>query len=231
MDVRVPPLDNLMVRKAIQLAVDRESINQAATQGLGIIASDHPIHPIHPVFAPQFAPPEYNPEAAKALLAEAGFPDGIDIEIYTADVGVGQVEMAVAFKESAAPAGIRVEVNRVASDGFWDVHWLIDPITTVYWNGRLPDQALTIQTHSDSSWNAPNYVNPRLDELIEKARGQDIDGQKESYAEIQQILVDNVPRIVIAFQPWMYGARSNVRGVEPHPLSWPIFQDGWFADE
>ena len=228
MDIRVPPFDNLLVRKAMQAATDREAINQAALLGLGTIASDHPIHPIHPVFASQYAPPDYDPELAKQLLAEAGYPDGIDITIHTADVGAGQIEMAVAFQQSAAPAGIRVEVQRDPSDAFWDVHWLVDPITTVYWNGRLPDQALTIQTHSDSSWNAPRYVNPRLDELIEKARGQDLEGQKESYGEIQKILIENVPRVVVAFQPWIYGARADVRGVEPHPLSWPIFQEGWF---
>ena len=225
-----PPFDNKLVRKAFQAATDREAINQAALLGLGIVARDHPIHPAHPAFAPQYAPPDYNPELAKSLLEQAGYPDGVEVTLHTADVGPGMIELAVAFKESAAPAGIRVNVERVSPDGFWDVVWNNDLFTVVYWFGRIPDQALSIQTHSESAWNAPNYNNPVVDALIVKARGQDLEGRKETYGEIQRILIDDVPRIVPAFQPWLYGARNNVRGADPHPLGWPFFQDAWIDD-
>ena len=73
----LPPFDNLLVRKAMQAATDRESINQAVLLGLGQIARDTPFHPGHPAFAPQYAPPDYDIELAKSLLAEAGYPDGV----------------------------------------------------------------------------------------------------------------------------------------------------------
>ena len=84
--------------------------------------------------------------------------------------------------------------------------------------------------HSESVWNAPGYNNPRFDELLFKYREQDLEGQKESYAEMQRMLIDDVPRIVPAFQPVMYGARLNVRGAKPHPYSWPIMSDAWLDD-
>ena len=230
MPTDVPPFDNILVRKAMQAATDRDAINQAALLGLGVPASDHPIHPANPVFDSRYAPPDYDPELAKQLLAEAGYPDGIDVTLHTADVFQGAVELAVAFKESAAPAGIRVEVKRHPSDGYWDVVWNNGLFTTVFWFGRIPDQALTIQTFGGAAWNAPHYSNPVVDDLIVKARGQDLEGQKESYGEIQRILIDDVPRIVPVFQPWIYGARTDVRGVAPHPFGWPLLQDGWFDD-
>ena len=226
-----PPFDNLLVRKALQAATDRESINQAALMGLGTIAHDHPIHPSHPAFSTQYAPPDYDIELAKSLLAQAGYPDGIDVTLYTSDVGAGMIEMAIAFAESAAPAGIRVDVEKVHSDGFWSEYWNNDLFTVAYWVGRIPDQALTIQNHTDGDWNTPRFKSARIDELILKARGQDLEGQKESYGEVQKILIDNVPRIIPAFQPWMYGVRNNVRGADPHPLGWPLFQDAWFAPD
>ena len=228
MDNRYPPFDNKLVRQAMQAAMDRDLINQAALLGLGLPAYDHPIHPTDPYFAPQYAPPDYNPDLARSLLEQAGYPDGIDVELNTTDVGAGILDMAIAFKESAAPAGIRVDVNRRPADTFWDSIWMVEPFSVVYWRGRNADQALTIQYHSDSSWNASYWDNPTFNALVEKARSQDFEGQKETYAEIQRILVDEVPRLVPAFQPWLYGARKDLRGVVPHPQGVRHIQEGWF---
>ena len=228
MDVTQEPFDNKLVRKAVQAATDRESINQAALLGLGIPAFDHPIHPSDPVFAPQYAPPPYDPELARSLLEQAGYPDGIDITMYTSDIGPGLIEMAVAFQESAAPAGIRVEVERVPSSDYFVSYWNFVPMATTYWTGQaVPDRALTSQTHSGSPYNAPKYVNPELDALIELARSQTLEDQKVTYAEVQRILIEDVPRIEAAFQPWILGVRANVRGIEVHPLGTPIYQDAW----
>ena len=233
MDMRTDrePFDSKLVRKAMQLATDREFIVQAALFGMGTIAYDHLVPPNDPRFAPQFNPPDYDPEAAKALLAEAGYPDGIDITLHTGDVGPGMLEMAIAFKESAAPAGIRVDLQRQSAAVYWEDFWNVEPFTVVYWFGRANvDQAHSIQYKSDSSWNAPRYFNDELDELIVRARGETLEEQIVTYARIQEILVDDVPRLVVGFQPWLYGARANVRGVVPHPLAWPIINDAWIDE-
>ena len=230
MDTRVPPFDNKLVRKAMQAATDREAIKQAATLGFGVIGSDHPVWPSDPRFAPQHEPPAYNPELARELLEQAGYPNGIDITLHTADVGPGTIEMAVAFKESAAPAGIRVDVQRVAADGFWEDVWMVVPFSVVFWSGELVDQLMELQYGSESTWNAPRYKNPVYDELLIKARGQNLEDQKVTYAEMQRILIDDVPRILPAFQPMLYGARINVRDANPHPYGWPIMSDAWIDD-
>ena len=232
MDNTVPPFDNKLVRQAMQAATDRESILQAALLGRGEIAYDHPVPPNDPLFAPQHASSVvYDPELAKQLLAEAGYPDGIEVTLHTSDIGAGMIEMAVAFKESAAPAGIRVNVNRASSDLFWDTFWAVEPFTVTWWAGRSsPDLALSIQYQG--SWNAPNFFNDEFDELIVRGRGETLEKQKVTYARIQEILIDEVPQLVVAFRPMLYGARKNVRGVVPHPLG-PIaiiLQDGWLDD-
>ena len=238
MPTDIPPYDNLLLRKAMQAATDREAINQAALLGRGQVARDHPFHPGHPAYAPQYSPPTYDIELAKSLLAEAGYPDGIDLTLITADLGPPVVEVALAFAEGARPAGIRIKVEKKPSDGWWAEYWnqwVKGPghgnFTASYWYGRIPDQALTIQSMSDAKWNVPQFKSARLDELVVKARGQDAAGQKETYGEVQKILIDNVPRIIPVFQPWMYGARNNVRGTPPHPLGWPLIQYAWFAPD
>ena len=229
MDIRVPPFDNVLVRKAIQAATDRESIRQVAFLGRGGIGYDHPIPENDPRHAPQYRPPEYDPELARSLLEQAGYPDGIDLTLYTSSVSPGLVEIAVALKESAAPAGINIDVVRKPEDGYWDVVWMTESFTVVSWFGRANvDQSLSIQYHSESSWNAPRYFNDEIDMLIERARGETLEQQKETYAEIQRILIDDVPRIVTSFVPILWGARNDVRGVTPHPLGWGLIQDAWF---
>ena len=228
----VEPFDNILVRKAMQAATDRESIWQAALFGRGAIAYDHPVPPSSSLYAPQHQAPDYNPELAKQLLAEAGYPDGIDITLHTADIGSGMIEMAVAFKEGAAPAGIRVDVHRNPSDGYWSNVWNHDhPFTVVWWAGRPnPDLALSIQYQG--SRNASHYFNDEFDALILRARAEIPEDQKVSYERIQEILIDEVPMLVVAFKPMLYGARNNVRGVTPHFLGATaiILQDGWIDD-
>ena len=217
MDMRVEPFDDILVRKALQAATNREAILQAAQLGKGGIAFDHPIPPSDEHFweGSQDAVPPYDVERAKALLAEAGYPDGLDLTLYTSTSAGTVVEMAVAFKESAAPAGIRVKIQREPEDEFWSDVWMVKPFNTVWWEGRTPDEAFSVVYKSDAIWNESRYSNPRVDELIVNARSQaDLADRRESYGEIQRILIDEVPRIIPVFRPIFQGLRHNVRGCE-----------------
>ena len=228
-DNRVPPFDNILVRKAIQAATDREVLRQAAFLGWGAIAYDHPFPEADPRHASQYRPPEYDPELARSLLEQAGYPDGIDLTLYTSSVSPGLVEIALALKESAAPAGINIDVVQKPENGYWDIVWGIEPFTAVSWFGRANvDQVLSIQYHSESSWMVSNYDNPQSDELIERASGEKLEDQIETYAELQRILIDDVPRLNVIYVPVLWGARQDVRGISPHPLGWALIQDGWF---
>ena len=222
MDMRVEPFNNILVRKALQAATDREAILQAAQFGKGSIAYDHPIPPSDQHFweGSREAVPPYDVERAKALLKEAGYPDGLDLTLYTSTSGGTMVEMAVAFKESAAPAGIRVKIQREPEVVYWTDVWMVKPFTTVWWGGRTPDEAFSILYKSDAEWNESRYNNPRVDELIIKARSQaDLEGRRETYGEIQRILIDEVPRIIPVFRPIFQGLRLNVRNCEANQKS------------
>jgi peptide/nickel transport system substrate-binding protein len=226
----VAPFDNVLVRKAIQAVTDREAIRQSALLGKGSVAYDHPIAPNDPHFASQYEPPAYDIELAKSLLEQAGYTDGIDLTLVTSPAGAPMVEMAVVMKERAAPAGIRINIKEVPEEEFWAKVWMQEPFTTVWWNGRPPDAALSVVYLSDASWNESRYQNPTIDQLIVKARGQrDLAERRATYGEIQRVLIEDVPRIVAVFKPNLIGVRTDVRGIEVHPLNWPIFHAGWLA--
>ncbi len=77
-----PPLDNLQVRQALATAIDRQAIVASALQGQGVPAHG-PLPPGLPAYDPNYNPFPYDPNRARELLAQAGFPDGIDVEFRT----------------------------------------------------------------------------------------------------------------------------------------------------
>jgi peptide/nickel transport system substrate-binding protein len=229
MDNSSPPFDNKLVRKAFQAATDRDMINLAATLGMSTITYDHPFAQGDRLFASQHTV-EYDPELAKSLLEEAGYPDGIDIIGHTGDVFPGAIDMMVAFKESAAPAGIRVEIKVHPSDAFWSEVFMQFPFVVISWSPRASmDLMLTQAFHGASPYNAMRYFNDEFDALIERARGETQEQQIETYAEIQRILVDDVPMLVIGSSSLIYGARNNVEDVGPTPVRYRSLKYSWLS--
>ena len=216
MDTRVEPFNNILVRKALQAAIDREAILQGAQFGLGGIAYDHPITETDPVFNSSCKPPEYNTDLARDLLAQAGYPNGIDLTLYTANTGGAQVAMATIIKEKAAPAGINIEINQVPEDGYWADVWMIKPFTTVFWGGRPPYEAFSVVYKSGAAWNESFWDSPEIDALLATALGQsELEDQKKTYGELQCLVVDQVSRIIPVFRPVLLGLRNDVRDTKP----------------
>ena len=238
----IPPFDDKLVRQALRYAIDRDLVNQMAFLGLGAPNNDSPFWPGDSRFyAPEYEV-EYDPEKARQLLAEAGYSDGIDITIATADLDPGMIELPAAFKQSAAAAGIRVDIKSHSSAQFWSQIYPYGPLT-VFWNlvRPHPDHSLTIIFHSGSRWNTTYFgkqlvegaefapfdreiftVGPlaqELDALIERARGESLEQQKVTYREIQAFLAEQVPQLVIASRPKIAGAGNHVQGLALSPLS------------
>jgi len=230
-NVNEPPFDDVLVRKAIQAATDRQAILDGALFGNGGIAYDHPIAPSDVHFNEDCKPPDYNIELAKSLLEQAGYPDGIDITLYTGVGGVPSVEMATVMKEKAEPAGIRITVQVMPEAGYWSEVWMAKPFVVSYWGGRIPDEAFSIQFLSTAAWNETGYVNLRVDELILLARSQlELADRQETYGEIQCILIDEVPKIVPVFMPILHGMRNNVMGLDAKPHGDPWCRYIWLDD-
>ncbi|MFC2010395.1 ABC transporter substrate-binding protein [Chloroflexota bacterium] len=230
-NVTEPPFDDILVRKAVQAATDRQAILDAAVFGYGGIAYDHPIVPTDPHFNAAAKPPDYDPELAKSLLEQAGYDDGIDITLYTSTLGVPLVEMATVMKEKAEPAGIRIDIQVMPEAGYWSEVWMAKPFVCSYWGGRIPDEAFSIQYLSTAAWNETSYVNPRVDELIILARTQrELADRQETYGELQEILIDEVPKIVPVFMPILHGMRNNVMGLEAKPHGDPWCRYIWLDD-
>ncbi|MDA0270663.1 MAG: ABC transporter substrate-binding protein [Chloroflexi bacterium] len=226
------PFGDIRVRRALQYLTDRALILEAANYGRGEIGNDHSIPPFDPHFWSGQVQPGYDVAEATKLLQAAGFGAGLDLTLHTSTVTPGIQELAIAYREIARPGGVNVTIERASEDAYWSSVWLTEPFTTVSWNGRTADQALSIVYHSDAPWNESYYYNDEVDRLLALARGiPDQEERTETYGQIQQILIDDVPRIVPAFMPTFIGMTSRVGGLAAHPSNWMLTNRAWLQPQ
>lgn len=212
MNVTAPPFDNVDVRTALKYAIDREEIIKKIWGGIGIPGNDNPIAPsIKFAIDPQ---PRhvYDPEKARSLLAKAGMPN-LKVQLSAADAAfTGAVDAATLYRESAAKAGIDLEIVREANDGYWDNVWLKKAFVASDWYGRpTVDAQLTFAYAADSSQNETFYKSPRFNEILVSARSE-LDEAKRAamYAEAQQLLHDEGGVIVILFSNYLIASSKKL---------------------
>jgi peptide/nickel transport system substrate-binding protein len=182
------PFDDARVRKALRLAIDRqEMIDLVLGPGGGTIACDHPVWPGDQYHVEIDCARDV--EAARALLAEAGYPDGIAVELFVSDLSQSWIPMAEVYQRQAAEAGIDVEIVTTASDGYYSDVWMVEPFTATSWGEREADQILNEAYRSGADWNETFWNDPEFDALLDSARSAtDFEERAELYGDAQRAL-------------------------------------------
>ncbi|MFZ4660782.1 MAG: ABC transporter substrate-binding protein [Caldilineaceae bacterium] len=222
------PFTDVRVRQAFKYATDRAGMVQGVLQGNGVIGNDQPLPPVHP-FAADLPAYALDVEKAKALLAEAGYPDGLAVTLYTADLRPGMVASAVVFQEMAKAAGITVTVEQVPGSNYWSEHWMQSALTVSNWNVfPSADTILSLVYHSTGAWNESGIKNAELDALIEAGRAEsDPAKRQEIYAQVQQLIQAEGGTLVPYFRPSFYARHKNVQGVLYIPQGPVYLQEAW----
>ena len=215
------------LRKAVQYSYDRAFVKDSALFGTGFIANDHPVGLQDQYYWEDQVQVDQDIKKAKEYLAAAGYPDGIDITLDTMEPG-GLLNMALAFKESAAAVGINVEVVNHPRDTYWTEVWLVTPFNSVSWTGRPASQALSLPLQSTGKWNESHWTNPRFDELlILSSEELDFQQRKAYYQEMQEILIEEVPTTYAMYTSTVSAHWNHVYGVKLHPYTHIFYQDWW----
>jgi peptide/nickel transport system substrate-binding protein len=203
------------VRRALRIAVDRAAMMALMVgEGNGTVGCDTPVRADDPFRANLDCPQDI--EGARALLAEVGFPDGIDVELHTADLEPGMIRFAEVYQAQVAPAGIRVALTIAPSDGYWDDVWMQVPASVTSWGERPADQILNEAFRTGASWNETYWSNPEFDAALDQARATlDPAAAKAAYVRAQDILFQEGG----AFIPYLEDGRrvlsARVRGIPP----------------
>lgn len=142
MDCSVKPFTDPRVRLAFKLAMNRQQAIHDVYADFAVPTSDLPLPPTDPYYPPGLGVRPYDPEQAKHLLSQAGYPNGIDIKMYTSTVVSAMPELAVTYGQGANAAGIRVNITQWAPATYWDQVWLVKPFYTTYWETPYPPDYL-----------------------------------------------------------------------------------------
>lgn len=212
MDITQAPFDNPDVRNAIKYAVDRDAILNKNFFGHGIAGNDNPIAP-SVKYAMNPAPVHsYDPAKARELLKKAGF-ENLKVDLSAADTAfAGAVDAALLFKESAAAAGIEINVIREANDAYWETVWGKKPFIASYFSGRpVQDLQFSLAYAEGAAWNETKWANKRFNELLAAARIE-LDEQKRAglYGEMQQLVHDDGGTVVLLFVNYVSAHSKSV---------------------
>jgi peptide/nickel transport system substrate-binding protein len=180
--------------------------------------SDIPLPPDDPFFPPDLGVREQDPEKAKSLLASAGYPDGLDVELFTSQVYSAMPNLAEAFAQSAKAAGVRAKVKQWPPATYWDEVWLKKPLYTSYWQLRYPPDDLWFMYGTEAFSNETRRGYKEIDDLYTKALATaDADEQKKYVQEGHLIAADKMGHILPVASDSVWLGKKRLQGVVGHP--------------
>lgn len=221
-NVNKAPLDKKEVRQAIAHAINVDDIIDAAYQGSATKASS-PIGPKVFGHNPNAKNYEYNPEKAKELLKEAGYPNGLKMKIWTNDNPIRR-DIAVIAQDQLKQVGIDATIETLEWGAYLD--GTARGEHDMYILGWVSvtgdaDYGITPLYHTDNQGGAGNrsfYSNPRVDELLTNAKNStDPEERKKYYNEVQEIVQEDLPLFTIAYISQNIGKQKTVQGFNMHP--------------
>ncbi|MFO0992879.1 MAG: ABC transporter substrate-binding protein [Hyphomicrobiales bacterium] len=199
MNVNTPPLDNLKVRQAINMAINKDRIVKIINNRA--VAASQALPPAMPGYNPDNKGYAYDPEGAKKLLAEAGLADGFTTELYVMNVDPNP-RIAQAIQQDLAAIGIKAEIKSlaqaevIAAGGagkapmIWSggMAWIADfPDPNNFYYGILGCEGAV-----EGGWNWSKYCNKALDDRGHAADAMVKDDQKAERVALWRGIFDDV---------------------------------------
>jgi len=226
----IAPFDNVKVRQAFAMAIDRQRIVDNYYPKGTLVANGVLSPLITPGTSPDIPWYEYDPEAAKALLAEAGYADGLEVTLSYRNVARTYMplpdKVAQEVQGQLAEIGVTVKINQMESTAFLDsVTSGKEGLYLLGGNMDYPDPADTFNYNFGNPTKVSfGTVDQALyDEVIAAARLSDPDQRQAHYQVANQMIKDTIPLIPLAHGTSATVFRTNVEGAHASPLNKEVF--------
>ncbi len=240
------PFDDIRVRRALNLAINQQAIVDEFYGGNAEIMG----YPMHTEFEGYYEPLEamrpsvqelfgYDPDKARQLLAEAGYPDGFTFTMQMSTANPDQVDLAPLLVSYLADIGVTMKVEPMEYSAY-----LSTMTTRKHKSGYFlasghtnPTTSLRKNFQTGQLWNASQYSNPEFDRRIEVLLGtRSEDERKRMVREMTQDILDEAPYVWLptqylytAWWPWVKNYDGELRAGAVRP--WPIYARIWIDQE
>ena len=228
-----PPFDNLKVREALAYAIDRQLLVDLVLEGLGRPGHDNILSP---EFKFRIDTPEknYDPAKAKALLAEAGYPDGISLDLVASNRPAIRAQVAIAIKQMALPAGFDIKVETMPHDTYIANVWKKGNFYMAYW-GMQPteDATFNLLLTSNASYEDTGWMNAKFDELVNAGRSTTIEAERAAaYSKAQELMLKELPYIIPFYEDVLTASKDHVKGYSINPINRYFYLENvWLEDK
>ena len=222
MNPNFKPFDDIRVRQALNYAVDRQLIIDSVLNGEGDIAKS-----VVPLFVDGYDdsafPYDYDPDKARELLAEAGYADGLEVELLYSDLWWWLEPFSIQLSAQLAKVGVTVKPVRITGS---DMRSRSAPAVRdmpffVYESGPIvldPGYTLYLLAHTEGVSNRGDYKNEEFDKLVEQVIATpDREKRLEYVKEAQKVWVDDAPWVMVAYPKTFEAMKPDIEGWVFHP--------------
>lgn len=233
-NVNKPPFDDVKIRQAFNLALDKRRIVHLVFQDTVPVANGI-VPPTMPNYQnPDLSDYEYDPERALALVAESSYGDISELPDITLNLSgtggdVGPLTQAI-IESYKTNLGIDVAVEQSPWPEFLADLNQPDPPYQMYqlgWIADYPDPQnfLEVLFHSESTQNHGHYSNPKVDTLLDQARGtQDAKERLALYQQAEQMILDDAAWVPLYFDVEDWLVKPYVQNFKIPPIKIPKLQ-------
>ncbi|WP_375449849.1 ABC transporter substrate-binding protein [uncultured Devosia sp.] len=215
---RVAPFDNVKVRKAIARAIDDKKLLESIWGEYGTLIGSF-VPPTDPWYVDLTAVDAYDPESAKALLAEAGYADGFTFTLDTPDYDPHPI-VAEFIKSELAKVGITVEINIItANEWYTKVYQSLDFAATL--QEHVNHRDIVFYGNPDFYWG---YNNPKVIELIKQAEASaTVEDQTANLVEANTLIAEDAASDWLYLYPQIVVSAASVTGYPVNGLNSQFF--------
>jgi ABC-type transport system substrate-binding protein len=235
MNCEMAPFSDVRVRRAMNFAVNKEKLLRLINNR-GVVAQAF-VPPNMPDYHSRVSGYAFDPDRARRLLADAGYPSGFSTTIWVRSEE-GALRLAQSVQQDLADVGVRIRIKAIAWGPFLEAVRTPDlvPFFSLGWEADFPDPSnfLEVLLHSKhiGTNNNTNYRNPEVDRLLDAAaRTGDATARIQLLEEVEAHAAADAPWVFL-YHPVTYRiVHSRVRDFELQPLRPPRYDRTWLARE